>query len=181
MAAEPSPILALVYRGDRDAALALAAGRTLDLFEAAALGDAERVRAILDADATAARTRAPDGFSALGLAAFFGQAACARLLIDAGAPVDEPAANAMRVTPLHSAAAAGHVEIARWLLERGASVDARQQGGYTALHAAAQNGDLPLVELLLAHGADRALRSDDGKSAADFASDPNVRARVRES
>ena len=181
MAAEPSPLLALVYRGDRDGALALAAGRTLDLFEAAALGDAARVRAILDADAAAARAHAPDGFSALGLAAFFGQPACARLLIDAGAPVDEPAANAMRVTPLHSAAAAGQVEIARWLLERGAAVDARQRGGYTALHAAAQNGDLPLVELLLAHGAARALRTADGKSAADFASGPAVRARESES
>lgn len=75
----------------------------------------------------------------------------------------------MRVTPLHSAVAAGQLEIARWLVERGATVDARQQGGYTPLHSAAHGGHLPLVELLLAHGADRALRTDDGRKAADLA------------
>lgn len=180
MSSEPSPILARVYRGDLDGARALAAERPLDLFEAAALGDAARVAALLAEDPALVRTHAPDGFSALGLAAFFGQPACARLLIDAGAPVDEPAANAMRVTPLHSAAAAGQHEIARWLVERGAAVDARQHGGFTALHAAARNGNVALVELLLAHGADRELRSDDGQSAADFARDrPEVLACLR--
>jgi ankyrin repeat protein len=169
-----SDILACIYRGDVAQAKALAAGRALDLFEAAALGDAARVSALLDGDRELARSRAPDGFSALGLAAFFRQPACAHILIDAGAPVDEPAANDMRVTPLHSAAASGQLEIARWLLERGASVDARQHGGYTPLHAAAHNGDLPLVELLLAHGAERTLRTDGGQSAADLATKPEV-------
>lgn len=183
MADEISPILARLYRGDRAGALALAeerarAGGALDVFEAAALGDADRVAALVAADAALVRARTPDGFSALGLAAFFAQPASARVLIDAGAPVDEPSANGMRVTPLHSAAAARQLEIARWLVERGASVDARQHGGYTALHAAAQNGDLPLVELLLAHGADRTLRTDDNKSAADFATDAALRARL---
>lgn len=170
----PSDILACVYRGDLDGARKIAATRPLDVFEAAALGDAARLTTLLAADRELVRARSSDGFSALGLAAFFGQPACARLLLDDGAPVDEPSDNQMRVTPLHSAAAAGQLDIARWLLERGAPVDARQHGGYTALHAAARNGDLPLVEVLLSHGADRTLRTDDGKSAADFATKSEV-------
>jgi len=174
-----SDILACIYRGDLAQAQQLAVGRALDVFEAAALGDADRLTALLAGDHELARARAPDGFSALGLAAFFRQPACARILLDAGAAVDEPAANAMRVTPLHSAVAAGQLEIARWLLERGASVDARQQGGYTPLHAAAHNGQLPLVELLLAHGADRTLRTDGGQSAVDLATNAEVLACLR--
>ena len=45
-------------------------------------------------------------------------------------------------------------EVARFLLERGANVNAKSQDGATGLHIAAQKDNLELVKLLLANKAD---------------------------
>jgi len=170
-AAGVSLLLRTLYEGQPERARAIAAQRRrpLDVFEAAALGDATRLHLVLAEAPERARALNSDGFSALGLAAFFAQPACARALVDAGAPIDEPSRNAMRVTPLHSAVASRQHEIVAWLLERGADPNARQHGGFTPVHAAAQHGDVALLRLLLGHGADRSARTDDGASAADLA------------
>ena len=86
------------------------------------------------------------------------------MLIDRGTAVDAAAANPTKVMPLHSAASARNLEAARLLLEHGAPVNARQQGGWVPIHAAAQNGDRLMVELLLKYGADTALTNDQGKT-----------------
>lgn len=52
----------------------------------------------------------------------------------------------------------GHVEVARFLLEKGADIDCRGFFGAPALHWAAINGHKPMVEFLIAHGADLSLR-----------------------
>ncbi|MEP6640398.1 MAG: ankyrin repeat domain-containing protein [Gaiellales bacterium] len=142
----------------------------LDLFEAAALGRVSRVDEMLQADPETVRSIAADGFTALHLAAFFGQLEATAVLLEHGAVPDVVAANPSRVRPLHSAAAGGHAAIVGLLLERGADPDARQQGGYVPLHASAALGDVVSVRLLLEHGADRAMRTDDGRLAADLAS-----------
>ena len=167
-----SALLHAQYRGRADiVALLRAAAPALDVFEASALGDIERLRALLDADPALANTWAGDGFFPLGLAAFFGHPGAVRLLLERGADVHATARNAMKVTALHAAAAARvhRTETSRLLLDHGARVDARQEGGWTALHAAAQSGDVALVTLLLARGADRALANDYGKTAASLA------------
>lgn len=142
----------------------------LDLFEAAALGRVGRVDEMVRADPERVRSTAADGFTALHLAAFFGQLEATAVLLEHGAAPDAVAANPSRVRPLHSAAAGGHAAIVGLLLERGADPDARQHGGYVPLHASAALGDVVSVRLLLDHGADRALRTDDGRLAADLAS-----------
>lgn len=164
-----STILDALYRGDRDAARALAGEGELTVFEAAALGDAERLRGVLDADPGLARAWTPDGFTALHLAAYFGGSrAAAELLLERGADPDAPARNATLVTPLHSAVAGGEAGVVAALLEHGAAVDARQQEGFTALHGAAFAGNRPMMELLSGHGADPDLRDDRGRTAADL-------------
>ena len=55
--------------------------------------------------------------------------------------------------PLILAAAKGHHEMVRLLLDRGASVDAADYTGWTALHAAVYGGHTDVVQLLLEHGA----------------------------
>jgi len=144
-------------------------GKTIDLFEATAAGDAAAVRAFLAADPAAARAVSPDGFPVLGLALFFGHGALADLLLESGADPNAVSSNAMRVTPLHAATSRGDAEMVRKLLERGADPDARQQGGWTSLHNAAAQGNVEIVRLLRGKGADVAAKTDDGKTAADLA------------
>jgi len=170
-----SAILHALYRGRRSVAERLAAATPqLDIFDAAALGRAGRVRELLGVDPGLAVARSPDGFTALHYPAFFGGAStvdAARALLEAGADVSARSHNDFWVLPLHSAASGAHAEIVELLLAAGAKPDPRQRHGWTPLHAAAQNNDARSLEALLAAGADPALRNDDGKSAADVARD----------
>ena len=168
----PSPqseLLKALYRGDRDTVEAALAERPdLTIFEAAAVGDSERVRELLSVQPGAAADWSPDGFTALHLAAFFGRETVAATLLEHGADVNAVARNPLRVQPLHSAAAAGHTPVARLLLDHGADPNARQEGGFVPLHAAAQAGNDELYELLIASGADQDAATDDGRTATDF-------------
>lgn len=160
-----------LYRGRRDLAELIASKKkALDIFEATSLGRLDCLKECLHEDclrdAAAINSRSKDGFTALHFACFFGQPEAARLLIESAAAVDAVAANPMQVMPLHSAASARNLEAARLLLEHGAPVNGRQQGGWVPIHAAAQNGDRPMVELLLKHRADPKLANDDGKTPA---------------
>jgi uncharacterized protein len=166
-----SELLEAVYRGDQARVGEILTGDPeLDVFEAAAVGMADRVTELLDAQPGLVSAWSDDGFTPLHLAAFFKHPEIAQLLVERGAPVYVVARNdQLRVTPLQSAVAARNEETAALLLERGADPNAQQLGGFTPLHAAAQNGDQVLAELLLAHGADPSVTADDGRFAADFA------------
>jgi ankyrin repeat protein len=146
-------------------------GRSLDLFEATAAGDAPAVRAFLAADPGAAKSFSPDGFPVLGLAVFFGHATLAELFLEAGADPCAPSTNAMQVAPIHSATSRGDAAMAKRLLDAGADPNAKQQSGWTALHNAASQGNLEVVRLLRAKGADLTAQTDDGKNAADLAAE----------
>lgn len=166
-----SPVLYALYNGQ--AALVdpiLDANPSLDVFDAAAVGRTRGLEELLDAEPELARAWSADGFTALHLAAFFGQEDAAKLLLERGAEVNLVARNpTIVVTPLHSAAAGSHPGIVKLLLEAGADVNAAQDGGCTPLHSAADNDDRESAEALLEAGADPALKTDDGKTPADLA------------
>jgi len=165
-----SAVLWARYRFDLDAlAILLAAEPALDAFEAAAVGDEIRLGATLAMDPALATAFSTDGFTALGLAAFFGHPGCVRMLLAAGADPNAASQNPMRVAPLHSALAGRHTAIAAALLDAGANVNAIQADGFTPLHEAAQNGDEPAALLLLVAGADPHVARDDGQTPADTA------------
>lgn len=71
-------------------------------------------------------------------------------------------------TPLQQAAAAGHLSVARFLLEHNADIDAVTQeptvSGRTALHLAADAGHKAMVELLLKGGANANARDRSGRT-----------------
>jgi ankyrin repeat protein len=179
-----SAIMLSRYRSDRPVTDALLLGDPdLDVYEAAALGYVDRLRARLDDDASAVIARSADGFTALHFAAFFGKAEAARILLEAGAAVDVYAENVIRVQPLHSAAANRHLELCRLLLAAGADVNAREGSGYTPLHAAAQLGDPEMVELFLSAQADPNAATEGGETpaaTAESAGHVDVARRLRE-
>lgn len=157
------------YTGRPELAELLGALATeLTLAEASALGNTDRVRALVDQGADVDEATS-DGFTPLHYAAFFGHHDLAVLLVDRGALLDAVAVNDMRVTPLHSAAAARHHDVAMLLVEAGADVRAVQTRGWTALHAAAEHGDAELVQALLSRGADATARADDGTTPIELA------------
>src|SRR5262245_57429605 len=84
-----SVILKAAYYGKRDVVDALlASGIQLNIFEAAATGQTERVRELTKQDPVLANAYSPDGFTPLGLAAFFSHAETVNALLDAGAEVN---------------------------------------------------------------------------------------------
>jgi uncharacterized protein len=153
-------LLPALYRGDRDRVEELLeADPELDVFEAAAVGRTERLRELLDEDASRASAFGDDGFHPLGLACFFAHLEAARLLLDRGADVNALSTNEnVQTAAIHAAAAAAGDETTRYelvklVLEHGADPNLRQGGGFRAIDAARQNGDARIEELLLEHGA----------------------------
>lgn len=158
------------YHRNREALqLLLEVGPSLDLHDAAVVGDVERLRDLLSSDPDRVGELSDDGWTPLHLACFFGHSRVAQELLGAGAPPDAVSRNEMGNTPLHAAAASGQVEICQWLLARGAEVSATQHGGWTALHSAAQQGNRALVDLLLDHGAGPERANDDGETPVETA------------
>jgi ankyrin repeat protein len=165
-----SALMRALYRGDRGTAGAIREQLpALDVWEAATAGDVDRLRELLDADPSHARSYSPDGFTPLHFAAFFGHADAVGLLLANGAEVDAFGHGWMTGTALHSAAARAHGPIVRTLLSAGADPNTRQSGGGTPLHAAAQNGDVASADWLLSAGADPSATTEEGTSVLDLA------------
>lgn len=172
-------LVAQYHRHSAMVELLVASGIELDVYEAAALGRADRLEALLGEDGGRALGFASDGFTPLHLAAFFAHPEAVRLLLARGAPVEVEARNPTRVRPLHSAAAGGSAEIVGLLLAAGADANARQEGDFTALHAAVMGDNVEMARDLLRHGADPDARAGDGRTPRGMGEGKTVAARMR--
>ena len=104
-----SAILVAAYNMKPDVVNALVElGAPVDIFEASVLGKVDRIEEILKSSPARVSEHAPDGFTPVALAAFFGQPAAVKALIAAGADVNAAAKNAAegrrRCTPPSPAA-----------------------------------------------------------------------------
>jgi ankyrin repeat protein len=151
-----SAVRAALYVQKQDVADALLeAGPELDVFDAASVGDVDRLTELLDADGELVHARSEDGYTPLHFAAFFRQGKALRVLLDRGADVGAVSDNDMRVQPLHSAVAAKSMECVAALLVAGADPNAKQEGGFTPLMGAQQDEEEgEMARLLIDHGAE---------------------------
>lgn len=172
--------------------------RPADMLRAAESGDPNRLllflRAGMPVDARDAREWTP-----LMVAAFHGNEAAAKLLIEHGA--DPQARDRDGYTPLHwgalagysevvclvaaraevnvqskagitallQAAAAGHLAVARVLLEAGANPNIASAEGWTPMHKSVANKHAEVVRLLLASGASVSARHINGATPLSLA------------
>jgi ankyrin repeat protein len=159
-----SELLQALYTGNRAKAdELLAQNPELNIFEAAATGDTERVHVLLHDDPSLANAFGDDGFHPLGLAAFFGHLDTTRLLLEHGADVNALSRNEhVQTAAIHAAAASNEegtdestrYELVRLVLDHGADPNLRQGGGFRAIDAARQNGDARVEQLLRERGAE---------------------------
>lgn len=128
------------------------------LYEAAAKGDVDAVRRLLEegteVDQSAERTRYE---TALGVAAANGHPVVVDILLKANANVD--AGLDKRGSALLHAYSAGHIEIVKALMAAGADIHSAQpqpllQPKKTPLHLACANGETAIAELLLDAGVE---------------------------
>lgn len=147
-----------------DRSMFFSAGRT-PLFYAVGGGSDECVVALLDAGARV-DVVAADKSTVLVIAARKGARTTLEILLGRGAEPDQDDAG---FTPLYQALTAGDMELAQWLVDRGAQVDAPIWTGATPLMAAAKEKCIDAMRWLRECGADIQAMDRDGKSALHHA------------
>jgi ankyrin repeat protein len=160
-----TPIVTATYWGRREVAdVLIASGAEVDLHTAAALGMTQRVGDLLEAAPALIDRHSPDGWTALALSAYFGQAEVARLLLELGADLNVYSTNDNANQPLHAAIAGKRPELVSLLLTAGADVNARAGGGWTPVNLASHEGPASIVAQLLDAGADPSIPNDEGRT-----------------
>jgi uncharacterized protein len=157
-----SKLLEALHSGQEDRVTEMLADNPeLDVFEAAALGRADRLRELLAGDASLANAFGEDGFQPLTLACFYGHVEAANVLLDGGADPNTLGRNPyIQTNALHAAVASENkgpetrYELADLLLARGADPNLRQgTDDFRPIDAARQDGDGRLEQLLKERGA----------------------------
>jgi ankyrin repeat protein len=113
------------------------------------------------------RDRSADGCTPWFHAAWSGNIKLAKLLLDAGANVNQT--DRSNETPLHGASGWREVRMVRFLLRHGARVNIRGAAGYYPLHWAVHSGNATVVRLLLEAGAKINMKNGSGDTPLEWA------------
>jgi ankyrin repeat protein len=132
--------VAAYHRNPEAIAAVRAALPMIDPYEAIIIGEKATVEAAL-ASGWDANTRSLDGFSALGLAAFFDHRDVFDLLLPETRDLNQQATNAQQVAAIHAASAVRNIGMVEQLLRAGADPNLTQADGFTPFHTAAHHGD----------------------------------------
>lgn len=138
-----------------------------DVYSASARDDTTRLRELISEDSGIVNAVDPYAMTPLHWAARTGSAACAELLIAAGAAID--ARNRATRAPLQLAAEQDRAGMIRLLAAHGADLNTPDRKGRTPLHRATYEGKVAAVEALLQAGADPEARNKSGKTAFQIA------------
>jgi ankyrin repeat protein len=119
------------------------------------------------------RAPIPGGLSPLLYAARDGRLESARILVTAGANVNQADANG--ITPLIMAITNNHVDVARFLMERGADINASDWYGRTPLWAAVETRNMDVDNATFENSVDREPLFTLIEALLDRGANPNVR------
>ncbi|MCB1157831.1 MAG: ankyrin repeat domain-containing protein [Leptospiraceae bacterium] len=117
------------------------------------------------------------GTSPLHLAAWNGNLNISRLLLDAGAEIDNQ--DKYGDTPLMSAAIGGHFKLLELLIQKKADVNRQNKQGKTALIRAVEFEQIEIAKLLLDNQAKLSLLDGEGKSAMLYAVESGNKEMIR--
>src|SRR5262245_30908102 len=118
--------------------------------KAAKKGDAATVRTLIEKDPTLVAARDKDGSTPLHCAAWHGHVDVAKILLDAGADVNDHNQNDhWGTTPLHAAAHGDQKAVAALLIEHGADIHAKNPSGRTPLDETKVHNAKAVAKLLI--------------------------------
>jgi ankyrin repeat protein len=130
----------------------VAKGASYDISIAAAIGDAEHVRALLGQLPELSNAKDSAGRSALYYAAKRGHIRVVEALLSYGADPNQEETSAPQGAALHAAARGNYLECAKLLLAHGANPDAEVEASGNAVFISISNGHSDMQQLLYAHG-----------------------------
>lgn len=128
-------------------------------------GNLELMRLFISRGADINRANA-NGETPIVMAAWRGNLAVVKWLLERGARINAPQ---RQWSALHYAVFAGHAEVADYLIEQGADIDARSTNGSSVLMMAIYEGHQDLAKKLIEKGADRNPKNDWGDGALEWA------------
>lgn len=137
----------------------------LDLHAAIYMNNIEAIRQHIKAGSDLNVLEPSRGSTPLITAAALGNNEAIKMLIDAGASINNQ--NNDGSTALHTAIVFGKTEVAKTLIESGINLNIQNNDGSTALHIASFFCRENIVESLLQNGADRSVKNKWGNTARE--------------
>ncbi|CAM9158671.1 unnamed protein product, partial [Hapterophycus canaliculatus] len=135
-----------------------------EVYKATLLGLPDLVHTLLSSGSIAIDQKSPEGWTLLGVAAYYGHSSVVNVLLGKGA--DPSKASAGDMIPLHESARKGHVDATKILAEACSTADlnATTKEGFTPLHLAAERGHWEVMKALIEAGANADSRTPIGES-----------------
>src|SRR5256885_9010789 len=120
----------------------------LNLYEAATIGNARRLKTILGQSRVRVNeANKEEGFDPLGLAAFFGHPEAVKVLLEYGADVNHKPPSRFANTAVDAAVSGDHADVGRILLPAGGEPNVRGEGELTPAPKAPRAGIFATVPI----------------------------------
>lgn len=160
------------------------AGAELDFFSAVVLKSNEAIDQMLKADPSLSEARRSDGYPAIHFAVSRGDLEMVKKFLNAGCDLElrnhSKNSGHFAGRMIHVAAFWHQPEVAKFLIEAGADVNAVAKLKTTPLHVAARTGNHDVAKLLLENGAVVDAEDINGRSPLDMATDPKVKQLLKD-